>query len=494
MTEVNRSNYEAMIPEIIEKIKKCNFVAIDAEYTGLQHPSAQNSLFDSAPERYQKLRKGFSNYSISQFGIAMFTRAWDCNKYDVDAYNIYLYPVAFDTFNDLEVLQCPVSSLNFLGVNNFDFNKFIKEGVPYLKETDKKTLRTYLKENRLFMRWMENRDKLYFPKFINKLNDEDIETIIDRLYGFNKVIAAIQESQKPVVGHNMLMDLILIIKQFYQDLPPLYEDFKKLTNELFPNIYDSKHISSALRNDLNKMKLTHTRDVEFLYDTSLFALYQNTSNVRDLFTPYVQPVNGALAYKKELDMGFDKNLETIKDSHCHEAALDACITGAVFARLAHISARRRPTFQTHRTFPPTMSESFSFVSEWKNYVNVVRATVSSINLAGKDPAVNRPNWIRVEGNPEKEIVLDLVWLRTSLPKYGDVEIHRINDGAVLLACGGWACARNVWSCLEDEGYKLSAQEFTHTEEDGVKFSRTTVFGSSVAIGALALYLIRKMWT
>jgi hypothetical protein len=180
------------------------------------------------------------------------------------------------------------------------------------------------------MRWLEHRDKGYFPQFINKLEDEDIEVIIERLFGFTKVIEALEKTKKPIVGHNMLMDLILLVKQFYVDLPPAYDDFKALTHQLFPIIYDSKHVSAALRLELGRLKQKvklPTGDMEFLYDTSLFGLYQNTSKVKDIFTPYCSPINGALLYKNELFLGFEQNLETVKEAHCHQAALDACITG-----------------------------------------------------------------------------------------------------------------------------------------------------------------------
>lgn len=37
MAEVTRSNFEDLLPEIKSRMRTCNFISLDAEYTGL-HP------------------------------------------------------------------------------------------------------------------------------------------------------------------------------------------------------------------------------------------------------------------------------------------------------------------------------------------------------------------------------------------------------------------------------------------------------------------------
>lgn len=59
----------------------------------------------------------------------------------------------------------------------------------------------------------------YFPKRIEFLSDKDINEIIDRLEGFSKVVKLMQEFKKPIVGHNMLLDIMLLYHQFVQELP-----------------------------------------------------------------------------------------------------------------------------------------------------------------------------------------------------------------------------------------------------------------------------------
>lgn len=52
--------------------------------------------------------------------------------------------------------------------------------------------------------------------------------------GFRRVVDMISASRKPVVGHNMLLDMCHVIAQFIQPLPEDVQDFKKLARKLFP--------------------------------------------------------------------------------------------------------------------------------------------------------------------------------------------------------------------------------------------------------------------
>lgn len=64
--------------------------------------------------------------------------------------------------------------------------------------------------------------------------------------GFSRVISLIQASRKPVVGHNMLFDLIYVLNIFVADFPA-WPDFKAAADVWFPGgIYDTKHLTHAL--------------------------------------------------------------------------------------------------------------------------------------------------------------------------------------------------------------------------------------------------------
>ncbi|ESN98071.1 hypothetical protein HELRODRAFT_193079 [Helobdella robusta] len=58
---------------------------------------------------------------------------------------------------------------------------------------------------------------------------------LTKAVGFTKVIKLLHQSDKLIIGHNMLLDVMHIIGQFWVDLPLEYESFKTLTHLLFPS-------------------------------------------------------------------------------------------------------------------------------------------------------------------------------------------------------------------------------------------------------------------
>lgn len=96
--------------------------------------------------------------------------------------------------------------------------------------------------------------KLELVKQVCKESFEfDYDAIADETMGFSKVIQAIISHRKPIVGHNVLVDIMHIIHQFVAPLPPKYSDFQFITRELFPFIFDTKHMSVFL-SSLNKQR------------------------------------------------------------------------------------------------------------------------------------------------------------------------------------------------------------------------------------------------
>ena len=68
---------------------------------------------------------------------------------------------------------------------------------------------------------------------------------ITKNVGFSKVIRKISQSNKLVVGHNMLLDVAHTVHQFIDELPPTLADFKILVQSTFPNLVDTKLMASS---------------------------------------------------------------------------------------------------------------------------------------------------------------------------------------------------------------------------------------------------------
>lgn len=60
--------------------------------------------------------------------------------------------------------------------------------------------------------------------------NEELELTV----GLSLVMQELSRAKKLIIGHNMLLDLLFVIRQFFRPLPPNFHEFKKLVRELFP--------------------------------------------------------------------------------------------------------------------------------------------------------------------------------------------------------------------------------------------------------------------
>uniref|UniRef100_A0A8D3DJF6 Poly(A)-specific ribonuclease PARN n=1 Tax=Scophthalmus maximus TaxID=52904 RepID=A0A8D3DJF6_SCOMX len=120
--------------------------------------------------------------------------------------------------------------------------------------------------------------------------------------GFSRVIHAISKSGKLVVGHNMLLDVMHTIHQFYCPLPEDLQDFKEVTMCVFPRLMDTKLMAST-----QPFK-------ELITNTSLAELEKQLKE-KIFFTGF---------------LSYDTAQEQL-----HEAGYDAYITGLCFISMAN---------------------------------------------------------------------------------------------------------------------------------------------------------------
>ena len=86
---------------------------------------------------------------------------------------------------------------------------------------------------------------------------KEIEDLFIKEMGFALVVEELIAAKKPVIGHNMIYDVIYLYNQFVDDLPDTYPEFSQKWYSLFPLVYDNKVLSSAAeyfgRTDLGKV-------------------------------------------------------------------------------------------------------------------------------------------------------------------------------------------------------------------------------------------------
>lgn len=320
--DVTNKNFNQLLPEIIDTIKICDFIAIDTEMSGLERDRS-NNLFDSPAERFTKSVESSRGYFIMQFGMSCFTLC-DDQHYTNMTYNFYIFPQANNYGDKNRTFSIQARPIQFLIEHGFDFNKLFKEGVSYLTFEEKKNLTAKLKSetknrekvkitsnglpdfvpatlvdkcqswlkmvnkflkehertnsfNELELRDCSTSHKKYimrrllecqpfFNSIMTSVKDDPVKnesflvvTYIDPFVkeekqkndlisakGFLEVLEHMILNKKPIVGHNLVLDLMQIISQFMEPLSDDYNSFKETCHSLFPLIYDTKYIAHSL--------------------------------------------------------------------------------------------------------------------------------------------------------------------------------------------------------------------------------------------------------
>ncbi|KAJ2796197.1 hypothetical protein H4R20_005607 [Coemansia guatemalensis] len=403
--DVTRENFEKVLREFEAAIAQCDFVAIDMEMTGLyESKELQPSRLDTLDERYAKLKRSVELYGVIQVGVCLFT--WvDGHKqgqregaaaatdggtddpgggadetangtgdvggyYEARPFNFNVFPsssvggIAVDAH-----FGCKSSAFEFLARNSFDFNKWVYQGVPYLRTEDAERIRKERMamltsrqrkidaddRHREFVRDFEvalgafvdsgeqvlryETGNSYQRKLIHNIvsshdtlgtrgrNDcieifkgsrsamakhtaQKIKTLnqnVKNARGFCAVIDLLSAARKPVVGHNMLLDVLHAFSKFHRPLPARREEFERALAQFLPVLIDTKFIIES------------TPGIKDRYGTSSL----------DEIAPMLEREAGSGLASIRLHPRFTRSASR----NMHEAGYDAYMTGASFIRL-----------------------------------------------------------------------------------------------------------------------------------------------------------------
>ncbi|XP_037091537.1 pre-piRNA 3'-exonuclease trimmer-like isoform X2 [Pollicipes pollicipes] len=532
MTDVTADNFDELWPHIQRNIDQAVLVGIDSEFSGIvASPKLKNSLFDTMPERYTLQRQNISPFTITQFGLTLFVRATEPNAYVAHPYNFYLCPPSFGRLDPR--FSCQASSLQFLRRYGFDFNKFIYGGIPFLHAEDEAMLKADIKDRSMWSvkdrvnvderfiqercsavshwlsdaspdapaAWSEEVRELSLRYLLQKelrrrfadvwtsshgsqvlvtrvtpamrcdleATDDLDQWLVTSLVGFTRVMRHLRVRQKPMVGHNCMLDLMLIHHLFIGPLPKEYHRFKAEIHSWFPEVYDTRHI-------VHSVKDMCSEEVSALLDTSsLLSLHRSLGSrallAAVLHTPAIWLTDAASRYKKEA---------------AHEAGYDAFAAGCCLLRMAHLIAHRDASSFSHR--PLSVREHLAALSQNKNHVNVIRATVNHMCLDGPDPRTERPRWFHLAARGGGSLnVPEVVEL---LSQYGAVDVRPCSARQALVAVGNYRCAKDVMDAFRKD------KRYTIAQYSALKHSalvRTLLWsGVAVSTGLGAVLLLSQL--
>ncbi|RZF45574.1 hypothetical protein LSTR_LSTR010975 [Laodelphax striatellus] len=458
------------------------------------------ALFDVGKDRYEKYKKNIEKFITLQVGLTTFHFNRDANEYTAKLYNFHIFPRHFATV-DARFL-CQASSWAFLSEYDFDFNKCVRDGLPFLNMEQEKQLKSDLKSDLLFTmednmaismdnektlqrelsrvgEWLRKNSKekeamtisygllkndvalIYFfqkeirqhfgnvwtntlaqdievlkvsPEERQRLEsenrDELDEWIVDQMLGFTKVFRLLAEAKKPLVGHNLLLDLMILYNQFHRPLPNSYTTFKQKITELFPSVYDTKFISYRFKKSLE----TDGKQTEALTSNVLKPMYEyfkEPSIVNPLMT-YAPEVSISAADQSKIDA-------KLRSSY-HMAGWDSYVTGYCFIKMGHYFAAFKYGPDSIKR-PLSSAEHIQGVSEFKCRVNVIRASINHINLGGDDPATTRPQALVIKHRKNKKI--DMSEVLELLTKYAPFDTMPMGHDAIVVAIPSYSLARNL---------------------------------------------------
>ncbi|NXL57311.1 PNDC1 ribonuclease, partial [Chordeiles acutipennis] len=391
------------------------------------------SLFDSPAERYLKARQSVQRFTVTQLGKCCSDAENTLPRsqwYMVHSYNFFLFPSTLGV-TDVE-FTLSASSIQFLSHYGFDYNKFLKDGIPYMNDVQEKILiqhllagswkwkvssaldRDVLKkaidevtrwiaaaeeeetmilqdlsgyhlfEVQLVLRqalqnvWTEPLgDKKVMVKKVSPQHRQFLENspddycqkelILLSARGFTNFFQTLVKAKKPLVGHNMLMDLMHLHEKFYKPLPESYEEFKRNIHNLFPVLIDTKTVTRSIRKKCKFPRVSNLLEV--------YAVLCNSNlNPKDPTCPVITLASDCSRYAEKQSP--------------HEAGYDAFLCGSVLLKSAHLLLCRSADDAVEAD--PSFSQYLTVLAEYLNKVNFIRGDVSSINFSGEDAPRQHP--------------------------------------------------------------------------------------------------------
>eukprot|EP00658_Telonema_sp_P-2_P060682 TRINITY_DN4952_c0_g1_i1.p1 TRINITY_DN4952_c0_g1~~TRINITY_DN4952_c0_g1_i1.p1 ORF type:complete len:572 (-),score=65.48 TRINITY_DN4952_c0_g1_i1:441-2156(-) len=179
------------------------------------------------------------NVQVIQLGICVFRRCAHPES-SVVAYNATDYSIMVYSHAQDSTMQVQLSSLKFLRNHQFDLNRLVGHGCGYSGRVS-------------------------------------LSASLDDLWPLDKVLLGLARTTCPVVGHNCLRELMMMVDQFFAPgLPVNSAEFKRQLLGLFGVVIDTKMMATALKG----MEGLPTRMLRALDSTDLGSLFNglNQSN------------------------------------------------------------------------------------------------------------------------------------------------------------------------------------------------------------------------
>ncbi|XP_042776993.1 poly(A)-specific ribonuclease PARN isoform X1 [Panthera leo] len=264
----------------------------------------------------------------------------------------------------------------------------------YPKGIHVETLETEKKERYIVISKVDEEERKRREQQKHAKEQEELNDAV----GFSRVIHAIANSGKLVIGHNMLLDVMHTVHQFYCPLPADLNEFKEMTTCVFPRLLDTKLMAST----------QPFKDI--INNTSLAELEKRLKE-----TPFNPP-------KVESAEGFP-SYDTATEQ-LHEAGYDAYITGLCFLSMANYLGSFLSPPKIH------VSARSKLIEPFFNKLFLMRVMdIPYLNLEGPDLQPKRDHVLHVTF-PKEWKTSDLYQLFSA---FGNIQISWIDDTSAFVS-------------------------------------------------------------
>uniref|UniRef100_A0A8C0NER5 Poly(A)-specific ribonuclease PARN n=1 Tax=Canis lupus familiaris TaxID=9615 RepID=A0A8C0NER5_CANLF len=429
------TDFKSNLHKVYEAIEEADFFAIDGEFSGISDGPSVTALtngFDTPEERYQKLKKsssidflasqGFDFNKVFRNGIPYLNHEEERQlREQYDEKRLQSNGAGALSYVSPNTSKCPVTIpedqkkfidqvvekienlLQSEESKNLDLEpctgfqrKLIYQTLSwkYPKGIHVDTLETEKKERYIVISKVDEEERKRREQ--QKLAKEQEE--LNDAVGFSRVIHAIANSGKLVIGHNMLLDVMHTVHQFYCPLPADLNEFKEMTTCVFPRLLDTKLMAST----------QPFKDI--INNTSLAELEKRLKE-----TPFNPP-------KVESAEGFP-SYDTATEQ-LHEAGYDAYITGLCFISMANYLGSFLSPPKIH------VSARSKLIEPFFNKLFLMRVMdIPYLNLEGPDLQPKRDHVLHVTF-PKEWKTSDLYQLFSA---FGNIHISWIDDTSAFVS-------------------------------------------------------------
>ncbi|KAJ8246481.1 hypothetical protein GJAV_G00268300 [Gymnothorax javanicus] len=264
----------------------------------------------------------------------------------------------------------------------------------YPKGLHVETMETEKKERYILISKVDEEERKRREQQKQEREQEELNDAV----GFSRVIHAISKSAKLVVGHNMLLDVMHTIHQFYCPLPEELSDFKEVTMCVFPRLLDTKLMAS-------------TQPFKDIINNTSLAELEKQLKETPFKAPKVESVEGFPSY--------DTASEQL-----HEAGYDAYITGLCFISMANYLGSFLTPPKAH------ISARSKLIEPFFNKLFLMRIIdIPYLNISGPDLQPKRDHVLYVTF-PKEWKTSDLYQLFSA---FGNIQVSWIDDTSAFVS-------------------------------------------------------------